>query len=384
MIWASLALAAVWGAGPARAQTETPVVHAVLFWQAGCPNCEKVLYETLPPILTQYGAQLEIRQSEVVSAADIDRLYEIGAAYGLAKEAIGTPLLIVGQKALVGAEQIPAELPGVIEAGLAAGGIPFPDNALITALLPETEPCLPSVPCSPEDLAAGMAPQALAPLVEQAAGPSGPGTGEATAEQPEETAPINNGFYLAYGVLAGMALALGYALALFVRTYLGRPVGTRPAWVTYLIPLLALAELGVAAYLSYVETTQARAICGPVGDCNRVQASAYAKLFGFLPVGVLGALGDVAIIAAWAWGQYRKDRLASYAPLALMGMAMFGVIFSVYLTILQPFVIKAVCIWCLSSAVLITLIMVLSLQPAQRAWEAISEAEDDEDDEAVQ
>jgi uncharacterized membrane protein len=40
--------------------------------------------------------------------------------------------------------------------------------------------------------------------------------------------------------------------------------------------------------------------------------------------------------------------------------AVVGTVFSAYLTFLEPFVIGAVCAWCLSSAVLITALMLLS------------------------
>ena len=58
------------------------------------------------------------------------------------------------------------------------------------------------------------------------------------------------------------------------------------------------------------------------------------------------------------------DELAGYAPTTL-----FGVLFSLYLTILEPFVIRAACAWCLTSAVLVTLLMLLSLRPALQAIE---------------
>ena len=55
----------------------------------------------------------------------------------------------------------------------------------------------------------------------------------------------------------------------------------------------------MALYLSYVETQMVEAVCGPVGDCNTVQSSPYSRLFGVLPMGVVGAVGYVAILAAW-------------------------------------------------------------------------------------
>lgn len=51
----------------------------------------------------------------------------------------------------------------------------------------------------------------------------------------------------------------------------------------------------------------------------------------------------------------------SLATLALLGMTLFGTLFSIYLTFLEPFVIGATCAWCLSSAVIITIQMMLSI-----------------------
>jgi len=66
----------------------------------------------------------------------------------------------------------------------------------------------------------------------------------------------------------------------------------------------------------------------------------------------------------WLWGHFGSGRLADYAPLAVHAMAILAVAFSLYLTFLELFVIKAVCVWCLTSAVVITLVMLLSMPAA--------------------
>ena len=58
----------------------------------------------------------------------------------------------------------------------------------------------------------------------------------------------------------------------------------------------AFIGLAVAGYLTYVETQAVAAVCGPVGDCNAVQTSSYSKLFGLIPVGLIGMAGYVAIL----------------------------------------------------------------------------------------
>jgi uncharacterized membrane protein len=133
----------------------------------------------------------------------------------------------------------------------------------------------------------------------------------------------------------------------------------------------------VAIYLTYVETQEVLALCGPVGDCNAVQNSPYAYLFGVLPVGLLGMIGYVMIMAAWLIGRRSHAAVARYANLAVFGMAVFGVLFSIYLTYLELWVILAVCLWCLSSAVLMGLILLVSVEPVL-GW--LGEQEDDEDE----
>lgn len=176
--------------------------------------------------------------------------------------------------------------------------------------------------------------------------------------------PVSEGFGLAWAVMALLALALLYALVAAVLAALGQDVPAPRAWGERLIPVLSVVGLGVALYLTFIETTGVQAVCGPVGDCNEVQASPFAKLFGVLPVGLLGALGYVGVLGAWALPRFGRGTLAQLAPLALFGMALFGVIFSIYLTYLEIFIIRAVCIWCLTSAVIMALVLAFAVRPA--------------------
>jgi uncharacterized membrane protein len=123
--------------------------------------------------------------------------------------------------------------------------------------------------------------------------------------------------------------------------------------------------IGISAYLAYVELTVAEALCGPVGDCQAVQASPYARLAG-IPVGLLGVAGYLAILAAWAASRFGGGRLGRWATLALFGLTTGGLLFSIYLTFLEPFVIGAACLWCLGSAVTMTTLFMLSVGPAKR------------------
>lgn len=322
-----------------EATPEAPYVRAVMFWTDGCPNCAKAITEVLPPIKEKYGDQLQIHFIELKSEAEIDLIYNVGAALGLAKNDIGTPFLIMGDKPLLGPTAIQAELPGIIDEYLAAGGVDYPD-------LIEFDGFLPDGPPDPNF------PEASIPESET----------EVAAQSTSSSVTKSNGYTLAIGIMVAMAAALVYAIVRFMQP---RPEKEPSKALNLATPLLSLVGLGVAGYLAYVETQAVSAVCGPIGDCNAVQSSPYATLFGVLPIGVLGLIGYIVILGLWLWKQRRTDWLAQRASPAIFGMAFFGTIFSLYLTYLEPFVIKAVCAWCLSSAVIITLIMLANIRPAQ-------------------
>jgi uncharacterized membrane protein len=117
---------------------------------------------------------------------------------------------------------------------------------------------------------------------------------------------------------------------------------------------IALVGVGVAAYLTYVHYAGLQPFCaGGDHGCERVQSSAYAKAAG-VPVALLGLAGYLAIAVAVALPGERALLVA--AALAVIG---FG--FSAYLTYLELFVIDAICQWCVASAVLMTLLAVLTV-----------------------
>jgi uncharacterized membrane protein len=333
-------------AAPSGAQAQQPVVHAVMFWMAGCPHCEDVIQNVLPPLREKYGEQFDLFMIEVKSAADVDLLLRVAESYGIPKEGTGVPFLIIGEKVLIGSDQVRNYLPDLVEMELERGGLDFPANPLLADLLPASD---------------FSAPLELTPQPQVNSAPS-------VDESPRESVK-NNGFALAAAVMVFMVAALLYSVAGFA---IGKAY-FRASWMDVAVPLLSVIGLGVALYLTYVETQSVEAFCGPVGDCNAVQSSPYAVIWGILPVGLLGAIGYAAILAAWFAARKNWGWISKYAPLAVFGMALFGVVYSAYLTYLELFVILAVCVWCVSSAFIITLQMVFSLEPALRAFSSSEE-----------
>ncbi len=146
-------------------------------------------------------------------------------------------------------------------------------------------------------------------------------------------------------------------------------------WYKWSILISAIGGLVVAGYLTFIESTGATVACGPSQGCETVQSSRYAILFGILPIGILGLIGYVAILIAWIVWQFGPVSLKKIASLAIWGMCVFGVLFSTYLTFLEPFVIGATCMWCIASAVFMITLLLTSTPAAQQAL-AIAEDED--------
>lgn len=406
------------------------VVHAVLYYSPTCPHCHKVMTEDLPPLFARYGKQLQIAGVDVTTGSG-QALYQAAVRiFALPDERRGVPALVVGTRVLVGDVEIPAEFPGIVQRGLAAGGIDWPEipefrQALAQAGVPVTRardsvaaaraadsaaaaaragaestpaaavPLADTPSVGARDTAAAMrAPRAIAaaPHGHRATAPaagSRPPTAAQTAgaarrdsETPAATAALTpltgarggsaapstiwNRFLrdpAGNGAALVVMLAMVAALAWVAARVLGRArsLPPEPAWV---VPALALLGLGVAAYLSFVEVSGARAVCGPLGDCNTVQQSAYARLFGVLPVGVGGVAGYAAMLAAWLLGTLGHREAARAGRLVLWSLALAATLFSVYLTFLEPFVIGATCSWCLSSAIISMLLLVTSTAPA--------------------
>jgi uncharacterized membrane protein len=117
---------------------------------------------------------------------------------------------------------------------------------------------------------------------------------------------------------------------------------------------LALLGLGVASYLTYAHYTGAEVPCPRGGGCETVQHSAYSTLAG-VPVALIGLLGYIAILTSLLVPETETTRLAT------MAFTVIGFGFSAYLTSRELFSIHAICWWCVSSAVIMTLLLGLSV-----------------------
>jgi uncharacterized membrane protein len=151
-------------------------------------------------------------------------------------------------------------------------------------------------------------------------------------------------------------------------SFLTKSEAENTAWSLWAVPILSLAGMLVAGYLTYIETTHTQAVCGPIGNCNAVQQSPYAYVLGTIPVGLLGLVGYISILATWLIYRKGPARWQHIAAIVCWGLVWFGVIFSLYLTFLEPFVIGATCAWCVTSAAIMTVLLLATTGPAINAW----------------
>ncbi|NJN97381.1 MAG: hypothetical protein HC875_26515 [Anaerolineales bacterium] len=368
---------------------DQPVARAVLFYSPTCPHCHEVIENTLIPLVDKYGDQLQILAIDVTQP-DGQQLY-LAAVEHYQIQHQGVPTLVVGEVVLIGGLDIPQQFPALVESGLTAGGIDWPAIPGLAALLPTATPAastatpltptatLPIPTASPTLAAAATAVPAFTPVATASPVPQPTSTlppaaltiGSGVLPPPLPSAsppPDPVGFALAGIVLVGMLVSLGYATWQIMRAWLRLQqldhwpitrIGTRA------IPGLALLGLGVAVYLAYVEITHVEAICGPIGACNVVQSSPYARIFG-IPIAVLGVLFYLLVGVLWVGQKYLPGRWAGLVEVELLGLSVTGLLFSIYLTWLELFVIQAVCAWCLSSAVISTGLLLLIVAPVTR------------------
>jgi uncharacterized membrane protein len=304
---------------------EAPVVHAVLFHSPACGHCRIVIEEVLPPLQERYRGQLDILMLDTTLPGN---RYAYQSAFETLRpeaDSRGVPALAVGDRLLVGSAEIPEQFPGLIEAGLAAGGIDLP---------------------------------------------SIPGLG-AEGDPGDEPGGTLSGMGIGWLVLIGLVASLLYCghriwtSPGFKSLWAGEdPPGASGAGRSWGVVALALVGLAIAGYLTSVEMGDVPLTCGPLGDCESVQNSEYVHLLG-LPMGLWGVIAFATVLGLWGAGVYGAASLARYARPGLLFLAVVCVAFSTFLTVLELFVIKAVCSWCLGSAVVtIALCWVLTLDEA--------------------
>jgi uncharacterized membrane protein len=126
------------------------------------------------------------------------------------------------------------------------------------------------------------------------------------------------------------------------------------------IVLLALVGLLVATYLwLYKIGLIGQLQCG-TGNCEYVQASRFAELFG-VPVALYGVAGYALLLGLGLVGLQPRFAADRRLTALLAALATVGFAFTLYLTAIELFMLHAVCRWCVASAAIMTGIWVVAV-----------------------
>ncbi|MBS0622035.1 MAG: vitamin K epoxide reductase [Verrucomicrobia bacterium] len=314
-----------------------------MFFSPTCSHCHQVLDQTLPPLMQKYGDQLELVLVNISTGKGSQLYYAAANQYQISESNWGVPALLIGPTYLVGSHEIASKLPTLIEEGIASGGVALPH---LPGLVQDLE-AVASTPYVDRDVFVLDHSSDLETLPRM-------GVAEKLAKDPLGSA-------LAICLLIAMVGSLIFLPFRWAESGLSPKMGLKSfGWI---FPILASAGLIIAVYLTYLEMTGHAALCGPIGNCDEVQQSSYAWLFGVIPVGLVGVLGYVVLGLAWSLRQFHRS---SIGFIALPCFTYFAVVFSAYLTFLEPFVIGAICTWCLVSALITLVLLWLSAPATQR------------------
>ncbi len=131
--------------------------------------------------------------------------------------------------------------------------------------------------------------------------------------------------------------------------------------------VLTVVGVGIASYVTYVHYAGIKPACTAGESCTKVQTSVYSELAG-VPVALMGLVGYVAILATLLAPESENTRFATL----ILTIGGFG--FSAYLTYRELFSIHAICEWCVTSAIVMTILMLCSVWRFLRGSPPVSDA----------
>ncbi|HZB28418.1 MAG TPA: vitamin K epoxide reductase family protein [Gemmatimonadales bacterium] len=129
--------------------------------------------------------------------------------------------------------------------------------------------------------------------------------------------------------------------------------------------VLSLLGLFLSAYLYLYKIGRVGMLACGAGECETVQQSAWSRFAG-LEVSLIGFAGYAALLAVSLAGLQPPLASRRWPATLLSVLAGLGVLFSIYLTYLELFVIHAICRWCVGSAVIIVAILVVAVLDRRR------------------
>jgi uncharacterized membrane protein len=130
-------------------------------------------------------------------------------------------------------------------------------------------------------------------------------------------------------------------------------------WLYRAALALVIVGLLVSIYMTIYKVTSNDSMCLGSGDCSTVNASRYSEVNG-IPVAAIGILGYVAILGVLVF-ENRNSFFRQNGTLLVFGMALTGFIFTIWLIYVELALLKAICPFCVTSQVAMTIIFIISV-----------------------
>jgi uncharacterized membrane protein len=130
-------------------------------------------------------------------------------------------------------------------------------------------------------------------------------------------------------------------------------------WLYRISIALSLLGLIVSIYMTVFKLTDNQSMCFGNGVCSKVNSSTYAEVYG-IPVALFG-VGGYGVIGALLILEDRHHFLKENGTMIVFGLALIGFLFTLYLIYVELVLIHALCPFCMTSQVTMTVLFILSI-----------------------
>ena len=127
--------------------------------------------------------------------------------------------------------------------------------------------------------------------------------------------------------------------------------------VIILLAVLGILLSGYSTLTHYSKDASAFCDINQKFSCDIVNKSIYSELYG-VPVAILGIIGYALLLGLTLLFKKKKEKNLKMLLITTSGLA---VLFSIYLTYIEAFVLYTYCVVCLTSAIVILSIFVISV-----------------------
>ena len=143
-----------------------------------------------------------------------------------------------------------------------------------------------------------------------------------------------------------------------------------------IVAALALAGIFISLYLTLFKLGVIGELTCSIGSCETVNTSKWST-FLHLPVAMWGVLFYIEVFVISLVGTIPRFENELFVSALLVADAAIGVLFSAWLTYLELAVIHAICIWCVTSAGIVTVMLLVSVADLRDTRANVGRTEDD-------